>query len=283
MPPLYLAIVTAGIRSGRLTTAVEGLATTLRRLAEIRTIVSSAMIYPLLVATLAMVFFAVIIPHTTQPLADVLHSFRIDRAGWLEWWLQLIIHDGIWVIVVPFLLLAACVVWRVLTQRATMARLPSSALAFAWIPGAASILRHGQLATFAETLGLLVRHQVPLPEALVLAADAADGRDLGQDARDLSDHIRTGRTDGWQGRPRTGMPPLIGWLLRGKLPATELAEALQSIADRHARRTQIEGEWLQATFPSLATLAVAGTATILYATAYFIPWLGVLYRIATSV
>ncbi len=283
VPPLYLAVVTAGIRSGQLTTAVEGLATTLRRLAEIRTVVSSAMLYPVLVATLATVLFAIIIPRTAQPLATTLQSFGGDEGGWLDWWLNIVITYGVWILVAPLLLLAACFVWRVMTRRATIARMQTSAQAFAWVPGAATILRNGQLATFAEVLGLLVRHSVPLPEAIVLAGEAADGRDLRHDAVTLSDRIRSGRIDGWRGRPGTGIPPLIGWLVQGRLSAGDLAHSLQSIADRYTRRTQIDGEWLRATFPSLATLVLAGTATVLYAAAYFIPWLGVLYRIAMSV
>jgi general secretion pathway protein F len=52
-PPSYCAVVEAGMRSGRLPAALEGLASASRQLAEMRRMTRLAMLYPVFVALLA--------------------------------------------------------------------------------------------------------------------------------------------------------------------------------------------------------------------------------------
>jgi type II secretory pathway component PulF len=59
-PPLYRAVMLAGIRSGNLAAALEGLAATARRAAEMRRMVAVAMLYPVFVLLTAIVLFALL-------------------------------------------------------------------------------------------------------------------------------------------------------------------------------------------------------------------------------
>ena len=60
-PPVWRAVVEAGLRSGRLTAALEGLSTTARRVAELRRAVLVAWIYPLTVMALAYGLFVFVV------------------------------------------------------------------------------------------------------------------------------------------------------------------------------------------------------------------------------
>ncbi len=50
LPPVYRAVIEAGMRSGRLPAALEGLAASTRRVAQLRTLARTAIMYPLVVA-----------------------------------------------------------------------------------------------------------------------------------------------------------------------------------------------------------------------------------------
>ncbi len=88
LPEVYRAIVTAGLSSGNLPRALQLLADSSRRQADIRRITSTAMIYPALIVTLASLLYAVL-------LLGLLPRFGwIDqqRFGWGE-----ILHQQAWV------------------------------------------------------------------------------------------------------------------------------------------------------------------------------------------
>ena len=57
IPPAFKAALVAGLRSGRLAVALEGVATTLRRSNKLRQLTRASLIYPLFVVALAYVLF----------------------------------------------------------------------------------------------------------------------------------------------------------------------------------------------------------------------------------
>jgi len=283
-PPIYSAVVAAGIRGGRLTVALEGLSSSLRRIAELRRSVSSALVYPIVVLIFALLLFAFVVGKTTVPLEQALtfHRIRVE-GGWLEFWLGLVGRYATWLAIVPVFILLLYFFWTWYTGRSEVLRTSANNLAYAWLPGGPRLLRMGQLATFTNVLALLVENRVPMQEAVVLAADAADGRDLRDDARRLSDHLRQGLTQPWHGTSHTGLPTLVAWMVRGKLSDDALAPALRRISDSYQRQARDLGNWLRVALPSLATFFLAGVATFAYAAASMMPWLVTLYRLGASV
>ena len=55
-PPMYQAVVTAGLRSGRLTAALEDIAATARRVQQLRIAYLTASVYPAIIFILAGLF-----------------------------------------------------------------------------------------------------------------------------------------------------------------------------------------------------------------------------------
>ncbi|MGH7138195.1 MAG: type II secretion system F family protein, partial [Pirellulales bacterium] len=89
LPPLYVAVVTAGMKSGRLAAALEGLAVSARRIGELRRVTATALIYPVIVFLLGwamlvgfVTFFA---PHVLPGFRD----FRVESAGIIAWFARL--------------------------------------------------------------------------------------------------------------------------------------------------------------------------------------------------
>ncbi len=61
LPPAYRAVVAAGVRSGRLAVALEGVSTVIRRAAEMRRMVAVSLVYPLIVIALAYLLFVFLV------------------------------------------------------------------------------------------------------------------------------------------------------------------------------------------------------------------------------
>ena len=72
-------------------------------------------------------------------------------------------------------------------------------------------MRDGRMATFAELLRLMNDHQVPMPEAVVLAADASGDRMLSRGARRIAERLESGAVLRSRSELPAEFPPLLGW------------------------------------------------------------------------
>ncbi|HVW36015.1 MAG TPA: type II secretion system F family protein, partial [Pirellulales bacterium] len=82
IPRLYAAVVAAGVRSGRLAAALEELALTARQMIELRAMAGAALVYPLIVVSLAYVVwigFVVWIAPIVEP------GYRLFEAPTADW------------------------------------------------------------------------------------------------------------------------------------------------------------------------------------------------------
>ena len=68
IPPVYGAIVTAGLKSGRLPSALESLATSARNLKEVRSAIGLAVLYPLILVLVGYFLFLLLIMHVIPTL-----------------------------------------------------------------------------------------------------------------------------------------------------------------------------------------------------------------------
>jgi type II secretory pathway component PulF len=269
-PPVYAAVVTAGLRAGRLPAALECLATSLRRVAELQRTVRFALVYPLLVAGVAYVFFLVSVVFLSPRLAA--GFAQID--GWQDpvprlillpsrtlWW---------WVAVPPALLVALLVLLS--RRRAGVLR------AAAWRNSRLrrGLVARGRLAIFAEMLALLVEQQTTLDQALELAGDSCGDAELQRGARQLADAVRQGQRFESLHAP-SAVPPLLVCLLFSGATASQLTRRLRWQADKLQHQANAYALRLQALLPLVLTLLVGGTAVVAYATWVLWPWIYLLW------
>ena len=282
MPPVYRAVVEAGLRTGRLPAALETLSGSIRRVAQTRRSVATAALYPLLVLTIAWSLFAFL---TRWVVPELLSSFdQLDVPGrgllvlmtrWGRW-------AGVWGPAVPAVILIAAVFWWLRSGRANIVQPHQAARLLGWLPWMGKMLRWSYTATFAEVLTLLVESRMPLDQAVVLAAEASGDRSAIETARQMAQAIARGESFPRADEPRKksrqqcGFPPLLTWLMMAGRRHDALLPALRHAADTYRRRAAHQAELARIFLPVLLTLTIGGTVTLLYVLALFIPYTSML-------
>ena len=274
-PPVYRAVVAAGLRSGRLAAALEQLSATAKRAAELRRIVGFSLLYPLFVVTLAYAVFCFMIAKVTpfmmpaiEHLTDTSSVLR-ERLVWASehfaWWAP-------WLPIVTTIGLA-CWWWR--SARASWGvsarRWPAHHARGGW-PTPGTVLRCCRQATFAELLALLLEHTVPMPEAVELAAAATGDHGLRSAAETLAAQLRGGVTAATHVAAPAGIPPLIGWLILTADRQPRLVETLRASAETCRQDAMRGSRWFNLYLPPLLTVILGGTAVLLYALFIFVPF-----------
>ena len=274
LPPVYRAVVAAGIESGRLPVSLERLSSTLARVAELQRAITLAAVYPLLLvllATMLITFFG------TPLMASIRETFLIQRLS-IPRWLSAVFDVGIGVgpyaVYVGLGFVVLVISWlslnrRVFASRAWLYRI------IGWLPGLYRLVNAGRTAAFLETLRLLVSQQIPLDRAMTLAAESTGDSILVRDATSIADAIRRGENANPQ--TNTGsIPPLVGWLLTTEQTHQSLTAALDNMSETYTERTERIGELLRTFLPIWLTVVVGGSVTSLYVASITIPWITML-------
>jgi general secretion pathway protein F len=271
-PSVYRAVIQAGVRSGRLSVALEGLATSTRRVAEVRRLVGLALIYPLLVLTLACVLCACIVPTLTDHLALACQANDVPLYPSLNVATSLGGGYWRWILAVPVLAISLTLAWWWRSRRAATVQSARAGRFTFLLPTVGRMIRTGRTATFLEILALLVEQQVSLIEALRLAGQASGDARLSASANRLADTIeRGGRNEEAPGR-RSAIPPLVRWRILNPGTQEQLRLSLRHASDTYSRRTKQLVDWLTLYLPLLLTVVIGGTTVVLYALLVMGPW-----------
>lgn len=275
-PPVWRAVVAAGVRSGHLAAALEGLSKTGRRIGEMRRAVGLALIYPLLVAAIAYGLFVVTVVKLAPLMASAIEDLRrtsdvlLTRMAWLGE------TAGSWAVWPPLIVVVLLAIGWYRSGRAAWRRSDKGTsrsarwAEFVW-PSLRHVVRDGQLATFAELLSLMVRQQIPLDESLVLAAEASGDGGLISAAREMANRLRAGGSPAGDSVAPAAIPPLLGWLLSARGPVPALSQTLALTAETYRQRAQRMISWILVYLPILFSVVLGGTATLIQALAVFLP------------
>lgn len=277
-PAAYRAVLEAGIRSGRLSAALEGVAASARRLGDLRRFARAAVLYPLFVAGFAYVMFLVSLWYLQPSIQQAYEAFRVPGNSLNETLVRWGRTALVWGPLLPLaVVLTVLGLWywsgRALSRDDGLAR---NLLA------STRLLKYGQMAAFAEMLAMLVDHDVPLGESMVLAADASGDAALGRTARNMAFEIQRGRSFDADQAVAGGIPPMLAWLLVQESSQSALVEALRRIATTYHRRAAQLEDRLRLYLPLILVLCVGGTAVVAYALTVFLPWFDLLFEMAGS-
>ncbi len=279
-PPVYRAVVAAGIKAGRLSAALESVATTARHLGEARRLVVMALLYPLLLLLVAWGLFLFFVLKLAPVLRIAFERADTPAARGLDFFAGLGQTAHLWGPAVPAVVLLASCWWYFRSGRASLSQPRSAVRLLGWIPWVGAMTRSFRDATLAEILGLLVEHQVPLDEALVLAAEASGDRKLTRGAAKLAAAIRRGEPLGRGLLKSAGLPPLVGWLLHSGGHRRILRRALDHVAQIYRRRGSRQAALAQTLLPACATVLIGGGVTVAYGSLLVTPWISFLYLVA---
>jgi type II secretory pathway component PulF len=283
-PPVYGAVVDAGLRSGRLSAALEGLAASSRRVAELRRLTRLAMIYPIFLVFLAYGLFVCAIVWFQPRLAQLYDVMDVPASSLNLRLIDLGRTAPPWAVGIPIVAVVVLLLWWFNSKRAAAKTLRG------WHFGPVDrLLYYSQLAAFTDLLALLLENGTPLPEAIVLAASAEGDKRLRNSAAEFSRLVAAGvqsRAADQQALPAllqsAGFPPLVSWLLVSGAQQEALVESLHNTAQAYHHRAQRLDDWLRLYIPLVFVVVIGGAAVLIYALSLLGPWYQMLTHIGSS-
>lgn len=274
LPPVYRAVVLAGLRSGRLATALEGFAESASRLASLRRIAGQAAVYPLLVLIVAWVMLVWL-------LQKIALSYEWLELGDRIWFTRLETSQetaALLITIGPTAIIAGAILWWTLSAKGSQLGKPRRGLR--WIPGAGRAERLGADASFAEMLQLLLSCAVPFPDALALAADASGSTPLAGAARDLAAQLNAGGTLISDPEKLRRLPPLVRTAILTSTTESSLLQSLRRAAAAYRDRAEA---WLldvAVYLPVAATVLLGVLVVGVYAALILQPYFLTLHEIS---
>jgi type II secretory pathway component PulF len=279
IPRVYRAVVEAGLRTGRLAVALEGLALFARGVAELRRVVGLALIYPLVVLVVAYSLFLSFVVVIAPRFVAAYQAFRLPTGGPAFALARLGETAPYWAPIGPVLLLLLAVGW-VHSGRASLLEPGGAGGMLGWVPGMRRMIAQTRSATFAELLALLVEHRVPFAEAVELAAEAAGDPAMRREAAKVAAATRRGQSVPDSVRDSHLFPPLLRWMVIAGQEQGALAPALRHAAQIYRRHAVHQADLIRVFLPTALLLLIGMTATTFYALTLFIPFANLMYNLA---
>lgn len=273
IPPLYRAVVEAGVRAGRLPAALEGLAGFAGGLRELRSAIGVALLYPAIVLVLADVLFVAFAVFLMPRMVAAYEALGIEGSGAARSLAGVGALSPYWG---PVGLVAIVVLAGLWARSGNALALKTGV--FGRAPGMRRLVEQARAALFADLLAMLVERGVPLPEALSLAVEATGDRRLRRAVDGAAEAIRAGD------RPRivdTGaLPPMLRWLIGGGPGVDDLPGALRHAASTYRRRALDRAELIRVLTPTLLLVVIGGSAALAYGLTLFVPFSRLLENLA---
>ncbi|RJG57096.1 type II secretion system protein GspF [Sphingobium terrigena] len=243
-PPLYRAMISAGESSGSLPAIMERLSDLMERQALMRSKVLTAIAYPSVLASFAVLVVAAlmifVVPKVVEQfdtvgqelplLTRMVMGLSAFLAGW--WWLLLILIG-----------LAAVGFWRAMKNERFHYRFDAMLLG---LPVLGKLIRDLHAARMARTLSTMVASRLPLLEGLTLTANTVHNRVLRRASDDIVEAIRGGGSLSAALRRAGVFPPLLVYLAA----SGESAGRLDTMLARAA-------EYLEREFDAFTSTALA--------------------------
>jgi type II secretory pathway component PulF len=282
IPPLYRAVVEAGVRSGQLPIALEGLARYVRGYSEARAAIGLALWYPLIVLSLAYVLFVALVGLAVPRFVGAFDSLELAVPAPLRWMSWLGEYLPYWWPVGPVVLVVLIFAW---IRTGAAARFGERS--WNWLrlfPWMKSILANYETANYSELLGLLLKHKVPYASALVLAAESTGNARLTAGASQLAAAMGRGESmaAALGSIDRGTFLPMMRWVLATGEQQGSLVTALSNLADVYRKRAHYQAEKLAVFLPTILMIAIGASATLFYCLALFVPLANMLRQLTAA-
>ncbi len=270
VPAYYPRLLAAGLRTGRVGEVIGTLSTYARTVSDLRTMIISAAVYPIVVTVLALTLFGFLSMFLVPMFESIFRDFRLPLPGLTIFVMEIHHHNILIFVVLPAAIIGSFVLLRfVARSQPAWWRLWTSF----WynVPITGELLRSARLAAFADLLGILVDNSVPLPEAFLLAGQASSDPLTSLGCKQVHDGLSQGTPLGVVLRNQAQMPDLVVWMIglgekRGTLGAT-----LHQVAEMYRRKVEMRIGLLRGLLPSFLVLVTVGTVLVLHVFAMFLP------------
>jgi len=275
VPDFYRALVQAGMRSGRLFSALEGISSSLRRVAEIRRVIHIALIYPFIILVTGVVVFVMLCWYWAPVLNEMRRVCHMQEDHWLQTMIGAGNSVAVWLCALVCLVGGSWYLWSRWSRRALSWASTTGKRSRFGIPTLGMLRHRGRMATFSELLSLMIRQDVPLERALPLCAAATGDQQLSEAAEQVAHDLSAGETLQISQLPPV-FPPLIGWLLVGGANQSQLVRGLQHLAVVYSERAKRQVVWMTLYLPVILTAVLGGFILLLEVLVVWLPWIRLL-------
>lgn len=269
IPAIYLAVLEAGMKSGRLADALELVSALARSLLELHRRMVLALIYPGMVLVFGYVLFVGIVLLFVPTLTMTYESIRLPPSFFARGMQWLYSTVDVWGPLVP---LMAIVTWLVTGRLSkgyaagSLGRLVSSRVhQFTWLPWMPPIIRNFDYAAFSQLLRLLIQHETPLPEALLIAGHATGNASLARSVENIAEDVRSGRGLAETVNREYGLPSFMRAMLIMGERHQSLDSTLAQTSDVYQRRAERYVHFSRVILPMVLTVFIGGGITMCYA------------------
>ncbi len=278
VPAVYRAVVRAGLRSGRLPAALEALAESSRSVRELQRSVGLALIYPLILLTLAygliVVFLTLVVPSialmyeahpprylvTFSRIAQFLSAGAPLPATSLRFPLAVLPPVLLWA--------TAIVIW--LRNRNSMAI--GAPGAWRRLPLFGSTALAAQNAWVAEVFALLIEHHLPLPEAVRLALACTNDPRRVAAAEDVARRLEAGQAPSAEQLSGLALPASLAMLISSGMSQSSIVGMARNVAASQRRQVERISAWTTVWLPVILVLTIGVTIGLVYGLTFFIPF-----------
>lgn len=275
VPPYYSALVTAGVRSGRLPEVLATLTEYARTVAATRSTVIEALMYPAIVLVFG---FALTIGLTVFVLPrfdEIYKSFGMKLPAFTEF-VMLMGRHPVEAFAIPIGTVGLIVLAVWISVRVSPKSRQSWTRFLYRLPVIGQLIRSARLATFANLLGTLVEHELPLPQAFKLASAACADPVMAAKAGQVEEKLSQGVPLAEAFRGKGILPEWVAWMAGTGEQRGSLAKALRGIVEVYRRQVQSRAAVLRTVLPSFVVILTAGFLTCFFATAVMLPMIKLL-------
>ena len=220
---------------------------------------STWIVYPVCVCIIALLCFVGFFTYVYPELVRFWEGMEIEPPSMAHLYGTLRGTTRVWALGIP--LVALLFAWRASQQRTAMG-------AWSLLPSGQQIEFYRRCSQMAELSAVLRSQEIPLPDALRMAAGTTGNERLMNAARAFA----SADPDRDRGRRGPGFPPLLAWALDDpELEDDRRVDALRLAADTYRVRALLVGERLRWMVPTIACVVLAGGATLAYGICLFWP------------
>ncbi|MDR2116423.1 MAG: type II secretion system F family protein [Planctomycetaceae bacterium] len=275
-PPVYAAVVEAGLESGNLTGALEYITKNLQILRDSRNFLQGAMLYPMFVFTVLWLIFSFVTFKCTMVFIDFYNDFSF-KLTYLEtlssilnyWDYRYCILD---LLVVPVFFWGVYIFWCFRSKYSTLLTFRTPLLFF-WLRTANRNLTR---ATFAQIVAMLIRSGLPLPRTLLLSFQAigisVSESELEQRFHEVKNRQLSGE------KKYLPLNHLVNWIL-GVTDQTVLLSGLDQYAELHTFQAENNLKRIEFWLPVLLLFLLGGLVMVAYFLAIIFPYGYLLYQL----
>ena len=265
-PPVYSAVIEAGIESGNLAGALDAVSQNARKIRDARGFLFRTLLYPLVLFTALWAVFICVFLFIGPRFAIFFDDYHVTNFVFetMKWCSANIQQTLVIAVVVPVVFWGLYFLWMWQSSRGTLIQSAGRFSLIGRIPWIGAAVVHIQKTTFAQIYGMLIDASVPLDRAVFLAAQATDKRFHKKSLQEkLREKLASDPKNVDAVLPRSAISPLIKWSF-GIPDKTLLLEGLRQYGNISQTRASVLIERAELFIPGIATFFMAALVAICY-------------------